>query len=270
MHDIDLPRHTPWACVTYLSTFFSRSHARTFDSHASGSQACFFVKLSLLVHFWTLKINIKLFKKYEYHQSQSQICVKLWPYELSVPCSFLAQPVPFLLGDRLLCLNGHLNLKWGHNLDSTCPYLAPNHRKLPFLGVKFWTFSRGAFPCTPIADPGAAGGPCHPFRIFFFLTETKSTRKKKLVNIKLVRNLSQNAGNGHLETQIFKYFWGSLPSGPPENACLWCSLSPTPPPPHPKKSPAPLEISHTQQFFNLGISDDIMVQAVQGLQKHKI
>ena len=38
--------------------------------------------------------------------------------------------------------------------------------------------------------------------------------------MKLVQNLSQNAGNGHLETQIFKYFGVSMSPGPPENAHL--------------------------------------------------
>ena len=36
----DLPRHTPWACVTRLSTFSTRSHAQTLDSHASGLLFC--------------------------------------------------------------------------------------------------------------------------------------------------------------------------------------------------------------------------------------
>ena len=171
-HLQDLPRHTPWACVTRLSTFFSRSHARTFDSHASGSQTCFFLSNSLFSFVY------KLFKKYEYRQSQSRIYV-LWPYELSVPGSFLAQPVPFCF---LLRLNGHLNLKWGHSLDSTCPYLAPNRRKSPFLGVKFFKIFQSSISPDPGSRSRGTGGPCPPFRIFFlFFTETKLTRKKNSI-----------------------------------------------------------------------------------------
>ena len=41
MHTLpDLPRHTPWVCVTRLSTFFTSSHARAFDSHASDLFFC--------------------------------------------------------------------------------------------------------------------------------------------------------------------------------------------------------------------------------------
>ena len=94
------------------------------------------------------------------------------------PCTTCELVKPFLLGGQLCYafLNGHF-LKWGHSLDSTGPHLAPNHRKSPFLGVKFSKFSR-AFPQTPVADSGGLGDLAPLFGFFSFFTETKFTIKK--------------------------------------------------------------------------------------------
>ena len=76
----------------------------------------------------------------------------------------------------MLRLNGHLNLKLGHSLDSTCPYLAPNCRKLPFLGVKFPKFSRGTFSRAPVADPRGLGD--HAPLLDFFLNRNEVKEEK--------------------------------------------------------------------------------------------
>ena len=53
-----------------------------------------------------------------------------------------------------------------------------------------------------------------------------------------------------LETHIFKTFWGSMPPDPPRKLAPLALVVPPPP----LKVLDLLEISHTQQFFNLGIS----------------
>ena len=53
-----------------------------------------------------------------------------------------------------------------------------------------------------------------------------------------------------LEPHIFKTFWGNMPQDPPRKLAP-SALVVSPPP---LKVLDPLEISHAQQFFNLGIS----------------
>ena len=146
--------------------------------------------------------------------------------------SFLAElmkPVPFLLGANYVTLNGHLSLKRGHSLDSTCSHLAPNlvskstgnHHSWE---LNFQSFPEKHFPGTQWQIKGGFAPPSipHPYS-------------------SLVWNLSQNAGNGHFGDSSFQNFLESLHLG-----TRW-----TPPPP--LETPG-YEISHAQHFFNLGIA----------------
>ena len=64
-----------------------------------------------------------------------------------------------------------------------------------------WRIQRGP------REPALPAPPPYPFWIsFFFFLQKRSLLAK--ISIKRVRNLSQNAGIGHLETQSFKTFWG--------------------------------------------------------------
>ena len=47
---------------------------------------------------------------------------------------------------------------------------------------------------------------------FFFFTKAKFTSK---INIKRVRNLSENVGNGHFRDSNFQTFLGGMPPDPP-------------------------------------------------------
>ena len=101
-----------------------------------------------------------------------------------------------------------------------------------------------------MADPRGEGywGPVPPplfldfFLFFFYKNEVYG--QKVIYCIKQVLNLSQNAGNGHFRDSHFQKFLGA------------CPQIPLVVPPPPLKVLHPLEISHAQQFFNLGISVD--------------
>ena len=134
--------------------FFTRSHARTLDSR-------------IPAFFFYLTLSFQ----------------KIWISPVSIPNYFLAQlewpeagPV-FAWGRRpMLRSNGHLNLKRGHSLDSTCSHLAPNLIAKNAGNLRSWELNfqipRGAFPRTPVADLLFFG--------FFFYTE-RSLRAKKIV-----------------------------------------------------------------------------------------
>ena len=64
----DLPRHTPWACVTHLSTY---SHAHTPERSLHTPQACFFVSLFSFVSERLIKWIVQTIKQYEYRQYSS-------------------------------------------------------------------------------------------------------------------------------------------------------------------------------------------------------
>ena len=116
-----------------------------------------------------------------------------------------------------------------------------------------WIFKIFQRSISPDPDSGfkGAGGLCAPFLDSFLFYRNEVYEQK--ISIKLVRNLSQNTGNGHLETQIVG---GACPQTPLENARFGLSLCP------PLKVLHPLEISHAKQFLNLGISADRTVRTL--------
>ena len=59
-----------------------------------------------------------------------------------------------------------------------------------------------------------------------------------------------------LETHIFKNFWGGHAPDPPIKLVPLALIVPPPP----LKVLDPLEVSHTQQFFNLGISGSALIK----------
>ena len=107
-----------------------------------------------------------------------------------------------------------------------------------------------------MADPrGERGwGPVLPppsFWIFFFFFLQKQVYEQKVIcSIKQVRNLSQNAGNGHFRDSHFQNFLGEYAPRLPRKLAPSALIVPPPP----LKVLDLLEISHTQQFFNLDIS----------------
>ena len=73
-----------------------------------------------------------------------------------------------------------------------------------------WRIQRGhRGPALPPPPP-----PPPSFLDFFFLFFLQKRSLLAKISIKRVRNLSQNAGIGHLETQIFKTFRGACPPTP--------------------------------------------------------
>ena len=86
---------------------------------------------------------------------------------------------------------------------------------------------------------------------FSFFTKTKFTSKKVVLNeYEICLKLLQMA---ILETQIFKNFWGSMPPNPPRKLTS-SALVVIPSFEGAESALDLLEISHAQQFFNLGIS----------------
>ena len=90
--------------------------------------------------------------------------------------SFLAElmkPVPFLLGANYVTLNGHLSLKRGHSLDSTCSHLAPNLVSKSTGNHHSWelNFPREAFPRNPVADQRGFRPPFHPPSLLLLSTK---------------------------------------------------------------------------------------------------
>ena len=112
-------------------------------------------------------------------------------------------------------------MKRGHSLHSTCSHLAPNLVIKNAGNRHSWEFQN--FPEEHLLGPqwliqggrglGACACPFFGF-FFFFFTKTKFTSKKLyIVLIKQVRNLSQNAGNGHFRDSHIQSenFWGCMP-----------------------------------------------------------
>ena len=104
-----------------------------------------------------------------------------------------------------------------------------------------------------MADPRGegAGGLCPPTHFydffFFFFSKTKFTSKKLYVVLNEYKIFLKKL---EMATRIFKNLWGSMPPDRPRK--LAPSALVVPPPP--LKVLHLLEISHAQQFFNLGIS----------------
>ena len=85
------------------------------------------------------------------------------------------------------------------------------------------------------------------FKIFFY----KNAVNKQKLSIELVRNLSKSAGNSHFRRLKFSKSSGrACPETPLKSRPFGarCATLPI------FKVLDPLEISHAQQFFNLGIS----------------
>ena len=76
------------------------------------------------------------------------------------------------------------------------------------------------------------GGLCHlaPFFSFLFFFFDKSEVCKQKINIKRVRNLLQNAGNGHFSDSNFQNILVEHAARPPGELCLRCSCPPPLPP----------------------------------------
>ena len=74
---------------------------------------------------------------------------------------------------------------------------------------------------------GAEPYPPPPFGFFFFY---KSKIYEQKISIRWVRNLSQNAGNGHFrDTNFQKFLGGACPQTPLENSRFWHSWCAPPP-----------------------------------------
>ena len=157
----------------------------------------------------------------------------------------------------MLRSNGHLNVKQGHSLDNTCLFgtnLATKLRKSPFLGVQISKIS----PDPSGRSKGGGGlGTCFPpppplFFGFFslFFTETKFTSKKLYVVLNEYEICLKMLEMAILETHISEISRGGMPPDPPRKLAPLALIVPPPP----LKVLDPLELSHAQQFFNLGIS----------------
>ena len=179
-------------------------------------------------NFWMFnKINYK-FKTYKCCQLVSipNLCkcfVTIWSKFAPVSLHNSWSWFRFYLGPTMLRSNGHLNLRRGHGLDSTCSQLAPN-MVTKNAGNRHSKFPRGGFPGLQWQILVGVGRLFPHFWIFFY--------KKR--SIKRVWNLSQKLEMAILETQIFKNFWGSIymPPDPLKKLALSALiLPPLPPPP---------------------------------------
>ena len=106
-----------------------------------------------------------------------------------------------------------------------------------------------------MADPRGEGGwgPVLPPPLFGFFSsfyKNKFTSKKLYLVLNEYEICLKMLEMAILETHIFKTFWGSMPPDPPRKLAPLTLIVPPPP----LKVLDVLEISHTQQFFKLGIS----------------
>ena len=93
----------------------------------------------------------------------------------------------------MLRSNGHLNVKRGYSLDTTCSHLAPNlvtgnAENRGSWELNFQNFPEEHFP-NPVADPskdggddGGGGGGGGGGALIFFFTKTKFTNKKLVLH----------------------------------------------------------------------------------------
>ena len=86
-----------------------------------------------------------------------------------------------------------------------------------------------------MADPTGKGGwgPVHLllgiFSFYFFFYKNEVYEQKVICSIKRVRNLSQNAGNGHFRDAHFQKFLGEHAPRPPRKFAPSARVVPPPP-----------------------------------------
>ena len=155
-------------------------------------------------------------------------------------------------------------------MDITYPHLAPNLATKNPGNRRSWELNFQNFPEEHLPGPQwliqggrGAGGLCSLPPLFGFSSSSfyknKFTSKKLYVVLNEYKTCLKMLEMAILETHIFKTFWGSMPPDPPRKLALSALVLPT----SPLKVLDPLEISHAQQFFNLGISAGAKVVWVQ-------
>ena len=146
-------------------------------------------------------------------------------------------------------------------MDSTCSHLAPNLATKNPGNRRSWELNFQNFPEEHLPGPQwliqggrGAGGLCSLPPLFGFFSSSfyknKFTSKKLYVVLNEYEICLKMLEMAILETHIFKTFWGEYAPRLPRKLVPLALIVPPPP----LKVLDPLEISHTQQFFNLGIS----------------